>query len=90
MASLTRVEDPTGPDDAGAGGADLRDRVRAVAQPWIDSIEARVRRQIDARVDESLDERIDRAVAARLAVLERAIADLDRQVKELLSRGLEL
>lgn len=73
-----------------AGGPDLRDRVRAVAQPWIDSIEGRLRKQIDARVDDTLDERIDRAVAARLAVLERAVADLDRAVKEIQSQGLEL
>jgi hypothetical protein len=74
----------------GAPAPDLRERVRAVAQPLIDSIEGRVRRQIDSRVDENLDERIDRAVAARLAVLERAVADLDRAVRELQSRGLEL
>jgi hypothetical protein len=74
----------------GVPGPDLRERVRAVAQPLIDSIEGRVRKQIDARVDESLDERIDKAVAARLAVIERAVADLDRAVRELQSRGLEL
>ena len=46
-----------------------------------------MKKQIDSHVDEVLDARIDAAIAARLAVLERAIADLDRAVKEL--RGPE-
>lgn len=87
---MDETDDPGEGEAAGAPGPDLRERVRAVAQPLIDSIEGRVRKQIDSRVDESLDERIDRAVAARLAVLERAVADLDRAVRELQSRGLEL
>ncbi len=88
---MDETPDPgEGEPAAGEPGPDLRERVRAVAQPLIDSIEGRVRKQIDSRVDETLDERIDRAVAARLAVLERAVADLDRAVRELQSRGLEL
>ncbi|HEV2426969.1 MAG TPA: hypothetical protein VGS61_01980 [Acidimicrobiales bacterium] len=78
--SETPEEEPRGEH-----GPDLRDRVRAVAQPWIDSIEGRLRHQIDSRVDDTLDERIERAVAARLAVIERALADLDRAVRELAS-----
>lgn len=85
LGAVSETPDSEGADEA--SGPDLRDRVKAVAQPWIDSIEGRLKRQIDARVDDSLDERIDRAVAARLAVLERAVADLDRAVRELQAKG---
>ncbi|MGH9019434.1 MAG: hypothetical protein ACRDV0_00215 [Acidimicrobiales bacterium] len=79
------------PSDASATpGPDIKERLRQLTQPLVDSLDARVKKQIDARVDETLDQRIDAAVAARLAVLERAIADLDRAVRDLQSRGLEL
>lgn len=61
---------------------DFKDRLKALTQPLVDSIDARLRKQIDQHVDEVLDQRIDAAIAARLAVLERAIADLDRALKE--------
>ncbi len=61
---------------------DLRDRLKALAQPLVDSLDARLREQVDARVDE----RVEQAVADRLAVIERAIADLDRQVRALAER----
>ncbi len=73
--------------DAASAPPDFKDRLKALTQPLVDSIDARVKKQIDGHVDEVLDARIDAAIAARLAVLERAIADLDRAVKEL--RGPE-
>jgi hypothetical protein len=62
---------------------DFKERLKQLTQPLLDSIDARVKKQVDQRVDESLDERIGAALSDRLAVLERAIADLDRAVKEL-------
>jgi len=61
---------------------DLRDRLRAFTQPLVDSLDARLREQVDSRVDQ----RVDDTLANRLAVIERAIADLDRSVKALYER----
>ncbi len=61
---------------------ELRDRLKQLAQPLVDSLDSRLRDQVDRRVDE----RVDTATAARLAVIERAIADLDRAVRELQRR----
>jgi hypothetical protein len=72
--------------DAGKVTNDLRDILRNLAQPVIESWDARLRTQVDARVDESVDEKIDAAIQDRLAVLERAVADLDRQVNDLRDR----
>lgn len=69
---------------------DLRSRVKQLTQPLVDSLDSRMREQVDRRVDERVDEQIDRkldeAISARLSVLERAIADLDRAVRELETR----
>jgi hypothetical protein len=69
---------------------DLRDRLKAFAQPLVDSLDSKLRDQVDTRVDqrvdELVDERVDAALTARLAVIERAIADLDRSLKELQAR----
>jgi hypothetical protein len=62
---------------------DLKERLKQLTQPLVDSIDARMRKQVDTHVDQALDERIAAALDARLAVIERAIADLDRAVKEL-------
>jgi hypothetical protein len=62
---------------------DLKERLKALTQPIVDSIDARMRKQVDTHVDHALDERIAAALDARLAVIERAIADLDRAVKKL-------
>ncbi|MFI5035540.1 MAG: hypothetical protein ACHQFZ_04985 [Acidimicrobiales bacterium] len=70
-------------DETNAAPPDFKERLKALTQPLVDSIDARVRKQIDQHVDATLDERIDAAIAARLAVVERAIADLDRALKEL-------
>ena len=61
---------------------DLRERLKAFAQPFVDSLDSKLRDQVDARVDQ----RVDATLAARLAVIERAIADLDRSLKELEAR----
>ena len=66
---------------------DLRSRVKQLTQPLVDSLDSRMREQVDHRVDERVDEQIDQkidaAISARLSVIERAIADLDRAVREL-------
>jgi hypothetical protein len=66
---------------------DLRNRLKHLTQPLVDSLDSRLREQIDRRVDERVDDRVqtlvDEALAARLSVIERAIADIDRALKEL-------
>jgi hypothetical protein len=77
--------------DSTGGGADnvqeIRRRLKQMTQPLVDSLDARLRDQVDRRVDDRVDERIedivDDAIAARLSVIERAIADLDRAVRAL-------
>jgi chaperonin cofactor prefoldin len=61
---------------------DLRSRLKQLAQPLVDSIDTKLRDQVDHRVDE----RVDASLSARLSVIERAIADLDREVRELKER----
>jgi hypothetical protein len=69
---------------------DLRSRVKHFTQPLVDSLDSRLREQVDRRVDERVDEqmdkKIDAALADRWAVVERAIADLDRALRELEER----
>ena len=66
---------------------DLRNRLKQLTQPFVDSLDSRLRDQIDRRVDDRVDDRVqtlvDEALAARLSVIERAIADIDRALKEL-------
>jgi hypothetical protein len=66
---------------------DLRNRLKNLTQPLVDSLDTRLRDQIDRRVDERVDDRVqtlvDEALTARLAVIEHAIADIDRALKEL-------
>ena len=66
---------------------DLRNRLKNLTQPIVDSLDSRLRDQIDRRVDSRVDDRVqtlvDEALNARLAVIERAIADIDRALKEL-------
>ncbi len=66
----------------GRSGGDLRDLLKQFAQPVLDSLDTRLRDQIDGRVDT----RVDAILADRLAVLERAVADLDRAVRALQAR----
>jgi hypothetical protein len=66
---------------------ELRTRLKNLTQPFVDSLDSRLRDQIDRRVDDRVDDRVqtlvDEALAARLSVIERAIADIDRALKEL-------
>jgi hypothetical protein len=66
---------------------DLRTRLKHLTQPLVDSLDSRLRDQIDRRVDDRVDDRVqtlvDEALTARLSVIERAIADIDRALKEL-------
>jgi hypothetical protein len=75
------------PDAFGEKVQDLRNRLKHLTQPLVDSLDTRLRDQIDRRVDDRVDDRVqtlvDEALAARLSVIERAIADIDRALKEL-------
>jgi len=71
-----------GTDTNGDKPQDLKSRLKQFAQPLVDSLDSRLREQVDSRVDE----RVDSALSARLAVIERAIADLDRAVRALEER----
>jgi hypothetical protein len=83
--------DATAPrEDTTRPGGDLRGLLRQFAQPVIDSLDGHLREQIDQRVDDRVDdrvaERVEAILADRLAVLERAVADLDRAVRALQAR----
>jgi len=60
-------------DQPSAG--DFKDVVKGWAKPVLASLDAKLQEEVDRRVDE--------AVVARLNVLERAVADLTREVGEL-------
>jgi hypothetical protein len=66
---------------------EFRNRLKGMTQPIVDSLDSRLRDQIDRRVDTRVDDRVqtlvDEALNDRLSVVERAIADLDRALKEL-------
>lgn len=68
--------------DASDRSQDIKSRLKQMAQPFVDSLDARLSAQVDKRVDE----RVSETLADRLAVIERAIADLDRAVKALQER----
>jgi hypothetical protein len=70
------------PDPGATKPQDLRDRFKQFAQPFVDSLDGKLRDQVDKRVDS----RVDATLSARLSVIERAIADLDRSLKELQER----
>jgi hypothetical protein len=69
-------------DSGNAKSQDIKDRLKQFAQPFVDSLDGRLRDQVDKRVDS----RVDATLSARLSVIERAIADLDRSIKELQDR----
>lgn len=58
---------------------DLKARFKQMTQPLVDSLDSRLSAQVDKRVDA----RVDETLKDRLSVMERAIADLDRVVREL-------
>lgn len=61
---------------------DLKSRIKQITQPIVDSLDARLSTQVDKRVDQ----RVDETLKDRLSVIERAIADLDRNVHDLQDR----
>ncbi len=69
-------------ENGSAKAQDLRDRFKQFAQPFVDSVDGKLRDQVDKRIDS----RVDATLSARLSVIERAIADLDRSIKELQER----
>jgi hypothetical protein len=83
------VSDSTN-DASGKITNDLRDLFKQIAQPVLDSLDGRLRDQVDKRVDERVEETLDRLLADRMAVIERAVADLDRTVRELQAKLDEL
>jgi predicted negative regulator of RcsB-dependent stress response len=58
---------------------ELRDLVRHVTRPFVDTVDNKLKEQVDKRVDE----KVEQLLTDRLAVIERALADLDRAVKDL-------
>jgi hypothetical protein len=61
---------------------DLKARIKQITQPIVDSLDSRLSAQVDKRVDQ----RVDESLKDRLAIIERAVADLDRTVHELEGR----
>jgi hypothetical protein len=61
---------------------DLKARIKQITQPIVDSLDSRLSAQVDKRVDQ----RVAETMKDRLAVIERAVADLDRTVHELEAR----
>jgi len=66
---------------------DLSTRLRALAQPLLNSADAKFQEQVERHVAASVDKAVKEAVDDRLAVLERALADLDRRLRELENRA---
>ena len=56
---------------------DLLQKLKSYTQPLVDSLDSKLRSQVDGRVDQKVEE----ILTDRLAVLERAVADLARAVK---------
>jgi hypothetical protein len=61
---------------------DLKSRLKQMTQPIVDTLDSRLSTQIDKRVDQ----RVDDTLRDRLTVIERAVADLDRALRELQDR----
>jgi hypothetical protein len=89
------MSDATDTNDAHESDAtqaqDLKSRLKQFTQPLVDNLDTRLREQVDRRVDEKLDDRVralvEEELAARLSVIERAMADMDRSLKELQGRS---
>ncbi len=73
------MSDTSNDDSSGFNAHDLKARLKQITQPIVDSLDSRLSAQVDKRVDQ----RVDETMKDRLAVIERAIADLDRAVHEL-------
>jgi hypothetical protein len=58
---------------------DILARLKQMAEPIVTTIDNRLSGQVDKRVDK----RVEESLKDRLSVIERAIADLGREIKEL-------
>jgi hypothetical protein len=74
------MSDTSDPQDNKA--TDLKARIKQITQPIVDSLDSRLSAQVDKRVDQ----RVEETMKDRLAVIERAVADLDRTVHQLEAR----
>jgi predicted transcriptional regulator len=74
------MSDPSDPHDNKA--TDLKARIKQITQPIVDSLDTRLSAQVDKRVDQ----RVEETMKDRLAIIERAVADLDRTVHNLEAR----
>ncbi|HVB51296.1 MAG TPA: hypothetical protein VND89_06105 [Acidimicrobiales bacterium] len=70
------------PDPSTSKSQDLRARFKQMTQPLVDTLDSRLSAQVDKRVDQ----RVDDTIKDRLLVIERAVGDLDRAVKDLQDR----
>jgi hypothetical protein len=61
---------------------DLLARLKQLTDPLVATLDSRLSGQVDKRVDK----RVEESLKDRLTVIERAIADLDRAVRELTER----
>jgi len=66
-------------ESSNAKPQDLLARLKQMAEPIVTTIDNRLSGQVDKRVDK----RVEESFKDRLSVIERAIADLGREVKEL-------
>jgi hypothetical protein len=71
---MSDTEEPTN-----AKPQDILARLKQMAEPFVATIDNRLSGQVDKRVDK----RVEESFKDRLSVIERAIADLGREVKEL-------
>lgn len=70
-------------DTNGDKSQDLRSRLKQFTQPLVDTLDSKLRDQVDKRVDDRVEDRVKEILASKLSVLERALADLDREIREL-------
>lgn len=73
-------------DFTGNKANDLKARIKQITQPIVDSLDSKLSAQVDKRVDQ----RVEEILRDRLAVVERAISDLDRTVHAVEARVKKL
>lgn len=69
-------------EESSSSLGDIKGILRQLVAPVIEQLDAKV----SSHIDEQVDDHIESAVASRLAILDRAIGDLDRHLKELENR----
>lgn len=77
-------------DGARAAASELRNLLRQLTAPVVESLDERLRGQVAAHVDTVLDEKVAAALHDRLSILDRAVADLARSVESLERRVASL